>query len=171
MRLLDLVTGTKRPEAGVEPAPPDAVRQALLGVNRPDVPYAVREATEDEGAELVGEWKLVDLEWRDIFAHGGISKMYRVLMRLDPKKSEVRTIDKEWSVSWQNGVPELSRNFLQARGQLSQTERGVAYGVDEHGMPAQLYNYDFRTKDLKEPLRAAVTGQGWVWHALVFVNP
>lgn len=53
MGLFDRLTGTKRPADGVVPRPAAEVRAALLGLNRPDVPYVIRDGRA-EGVELVG---------------------------------------------------------------------------------------------------------------------
>jgi hypothetical protein len=169
--LVDKLTGTRRPQNGAQPAPPERVTAALLGVNRPDVPYAIREGTPAEGVDLVGEWRLTETEWRALFSNGGVTKTYKILMRLDPKRAEVRSIDEEWSVSWNNGIPDLSRSKAQAKGQLDENVHAFQYGFDEHGHWGKLYDYSYRTKDLKEPLREAATGSGWVWRALAFRDP
>jgi hypothetical protein len=41
-------------------------------LTRPDAPYAVRQATPDEGVDLIGEWRIADTEWRALFANGTV---------------------------------------------------------------------------------------------------
>jgi hypothetical protein len=168
MGLLDKLTGTKRPAGDARPAPPEQVRTALLAVNRPDLPYGVRAGTAEEGVDLVGEWKIVDGQWRGLFANGGISRTYRVLMRLDPEKCEVRTVDKEFSVRWNAGVPQVGKSLSAFRGQSWEKTSAVQFGLNRRGQPTRNYAYTFQTKEIKEPLRAATTNCGWVWHALTF---
>ena len=43
MRILDWLTGTKRPAAGVAAKPAAEVRAALLAINQPTLPFVVRE--------------------------------------------------------------------------------------------------------------------------------
>jgi hypothetical protein len=171
MRLLDRFTGTKRPEQGVQPLHSEQVRAALLAVNRASAPYAIREATAAEGVDLVGEWRLIDTEWRALFCHGGITKTYKILMRLDPACSEVRTLDKAFSVTWNAGIPEICASLSGRTGQFNENVQASQCGFDEHGRWAKLYDYTFRTQDIKEPLRGATTKSGWVWRALVFGRP
>ncbi|MEU7114643.1 hypothetical protein [Streptomyces sp. NPDC046182] len=61
MGFFDRLTGTRDPEAGITPRSTEDVRAALLGINAPGVPYAVRHATAAERADLVGEWRVPEL--------------------------------------------------------------------------------------------------------------
>ena len=66
MGFLDFLTSTKKPAAGVAPASPEKVKQALLAVNRPTAPFRIVDGKAD-GADLVAEWKVVDAQWYGIF--------------------------------------------------------------------------------------------------------
>ena len=94
MGFLDFLTSTKKPAAGVAPASPEKVKQALLAVNRPTAPFRIVDGKAD-GADLVAEWKVVDAQWYGIFEKSGFKKTFRILMKLDPAKHEVRALDKE----------------------------------------------------------------------------
>jgi hypothetical protein len=153
------------------PCDPVRVRAALLAVNRPDAPYAIREAARAEAVDLVAEWRIGDVEWRALFANGGVTKTCKVLMRLDPASSEVRTIDLECPVTWNAGVPEVSASRVGGTGQFNEDVHASLCTVDERGRWTKLHGYRFRTQDIKEPLREATTRSGWVWHALMFSRP
>jgi hypothetical protein len=167
MGLFDWFTGTKRPAAGVAPKPAEAVRAAILAVNRPTAPYVVRDGL-PEGVDLVAEWKIVDAAWYEIFARAGLQKVFKVLMKLDPAAHEVRSVDQEWTVEWRAGIPELSLSRESFRGQKTSVEFGTAYAFTEEFTPGQVYNYRFSTKEMKEPLQEAVTAAGWTWKAIAF---
>ena len=107
MGFLDFLTSTKRPAAGVAPAPPEKVKQALLAVNRPTAPFRILDGAAD-GVDLVAEWRVVDAKWHNIFEKAGYKKTFRILMKLDPVKHEVRALDKEFEVEWSAGVPRIS---------------------------------------------------------------
>ncbi|MFI6856346.1 hypothetical protein [Streptomyces sp. NPDC050416] len=85
MGLFDRLTGTERPDSGVEPRSIDKVRAALLALNRPDMPYRVRNALPDEKADLVAVCKVRQV---------GVTLKTR--MRLIPEKREVRFLDERW---------------------------------------------------------------------------
>jgi hypothetical protein len=144
-----------------------AVRAAIMALNRPTAPFQVRLGTADE-AELVAEWKILDARWYEIFAKAGLEKTFKVLMRLDDSKHEVRSVDREFSVEWHAGVPRLSLAVSTFRGQQTSIEFGKAYGFTETLAPGVIYNYRFATKELKEPLQKAVAAHGWRWRAVAF---
>jgi len=158
---------------GLAPAPvgppqsAEAVRAALLAVNRPTAPFQIRPGTKDE-AELVAEWRIVDASWYEIFAKAHLEKAFKVLMRLDETAHEVRSVDQEWSVEWRAGAPQLTLAVSAFRGQKTEIEFGKAYGFTEKLSVGEIYNYRFSTKELKEPLQKAVAAQGWRWRAVAF---
>lgn len=167
MGLFDWLTGTKKPEDDVPVRSADEVRAALLAVNRPTAPFTVRDS-DDEQADLVAEWRIVDATWYEIFAKAGLTKVAQVLMRLDPAEHEVRATDKEWTVQWRAGTPELSLEAEGFRGQQKSMEFGKAYAFTEHGEYGEVYNYHFDTDELKDPLQDAVTAAGWTWRGVAF---
>lgn len=160
MGFLDFMTSTKRPAAGVAPASPEKVKQALLAVNRPTAPFRVVDGKAD-GADLVAEWKVVDAQWYGIFEKSGFKKTFRILMKLDPAKHEVRALDKELEVEWTAGVPKLSMKASAFRGQKQEISFGAGYGFTEEAGPGQVYKYRFNTNELKKPLQDAATSNGW----------
>jgi len=91
MGMFDWLTGTKRPAAGVAPKSATEVRSALLAVSRPTAPFVVRDGA-PERVDLVAEWRIVDASWYEIFAKAGLKKVFKILMRLDPQKHEVRAV-------------------------------------------------------------------------------
>lgn len=99
MGLFDKLTGTKRPVDGVAPRSAAEVHAAVLGLNRPDVPYVIRDGRE-EGADLVAEWRILDPAWRTFFVGTQVSRVFQVRMRLVPEKNEVRSLDQQYEVTW-----------------------------------------------------------------------
>src|SRR5687767_5903767 len=55
MGLLDWLTGTKRPEAGVASCSALEVRERILAINRPTAPFHIIDGA-DEGVDLIAEW-------------------------------------------------------------------------------------------------------------------
>jgi hypothetical protein len=165
--LFDWLTGTKRPAAGVAPKPPAEVKAALLAVNRPTAPFTVRDGAA-ENVDFVAEWRIVDAKWYELFAKAGLQKTFKILMRLDPQKQEVRAVDQEWSVEWRAGIPSLSLATEAFRGQKTEISFGTAYAFTETGQYGQVYNYRFSTGEIKTPLQEAVTRAGWTWRGVAF---
>ena len=81
----------------------EELRTRLLALNRPTAPYQIRDGT-PEGVDLVAEWKIVDAQWYEIFAKAKLTKVFRIYMKFDPAKHELRAQDHEYTVAWQAGV-------------------------------------------------------------------
>jgi hypothetical protein len=165
MGLLDKLMGTKPAKPGVAPVSVDDLRSALLGLNRATAPWQVRDGAED-GCDLVAEWRIVDAEWYGIFLEYGLSKVFRVKLKLDEGAHEVRNVDEQASVTWRDGIPYVSKSW--SRGQMNEIQSGQALGFTEEGEFGQVYNYKFRSSEIKDPLRDAVTAHGWGWKAVSF---
>ncbi|GAA2479711.1 hypothetical protein GCM10010406_14900 [Streptomyces thermolineatus] len=166
MGLFDKLTGTKHPADGVAPRSAAEVHAALLGLNRPDVPYAVRDGRE-EGADLVAEWRILEPAWQTFFSREQVSRVWQVRMRLVPEKHEVRSLDQQYEVTWVNGIASLSVSSEVQRGQVRtvSTRRVIGGGGDD---PGSTETFSFDSADLKNPLQETVLGMGWTWRGVVF---
>ncbi len=167
MGFLDKLTSTKRPQPSTTVAPASQVRAALLSLNRPSAPYRIVDGT-SEGVDLIAEWKIVDAQWYEVFAKAGLSKVFRIYMKLDETNHAVRTSDREYSVSWSAGVPSLSLSATAFKGQKHSIEFGTAYAFMEELRPGQVYKYRFDTREIKGPLQETVTRCGWTYQGVAF---
>jgi hypothetical protein len=163
--LLDKLKGTRPAKSGVAAVSVGDLRSALIALSRDTAPWGVRDGAAD-GCDLVAEWRIVDAEWHGIFFAYGLSKVFRVKMKFDEEGHEVRNLDEQASVSWRDGIPSVSKSW--SRGQINEIERGKAYGFTEQGQLGEVYNYTFRSSEIKDPLRDAVTEHGWGWKAVSF---
>ena len=159
--------GEDEPAAGVDAKPAAALRAALLAANRDSAPFRIRDGG-PEGVDVVAEWKIVDARWYEIFAKAGIERVFKVLMRLDEAKHEVRAVDQEWTVEWRAGVPTLLLAGSGFRGQKWEKSFGTAYAFRENGRYGEVYDYRFDTDELKAPLKKAVRAAGWRWTPVAF---
>jgi hypothetical protein len=167
MGLLDKISGTRRPAEGVVPRPAEEVRAALLAVNRPEVPYLIREGEPDEGVDLVAELNFGDQEWNRVLYHRKITTAFRIVMRLDPDRREVRALDQEWQTIVEDGVLSYAQTRIHQRGQQSriQFEKTISLGAD--GQAEVETRFRLSSSDVKDELRHAVTSSGWVWRGVV----
>ena len=147
--------------------PAQEVLAALMALNRATAPYRLIDGRE-EGVDLIAEWKIVDAQWYEIFAKAGLKKVFRILMKLDPEKNQVRAVDREYTVEWRVGVPTLSLSVEVFRGQKQSIEFGTAYAFTENLAPGQVYKYRFSTGEMKKPIQDAVTGCGWTYKGVAF---
>lgn len=172
MGLFDFLTGSKSAPSNVARQPVEHLRQAMLSLNRETAPFQVRDGAA-EGVDLVAEWKIVDARWYEVFAKAGLSSVFRVLMKFDAEKGEVRSQDQEWTVEWRAGVPSLTLAASSFQGQKTEISFGKAYAfteVIEHGKLewGQVYNYAFRTGEIKAPLQQIAAAEGWGWKGIAF---
>jgi hypothetical protein len=143
------------------------VRQRLLALNRETAPYQIHDGSA-EGVDLIAEWKIVDAKWYEIFAKANLTKVFRIYMRFDEGKHEVRAKDEEYTVEWRAGVPSLSLAASKFSGQKTSIEFGTAYAFTEELKPGQVYNYRFNTNEIKKPIQEAVTACGWNYKGVAF---
>ena len=167
MRMFDWLTGSKSAPAGVARQPASALRQQLLAINRDTAPFIVRDGA-PESVDLVAEWKIVDARWYEIFAKASLTKVFKVLMKFDEAAGEVRAVDQEWTVAWRAGVPALALSAEAFRGQKVEMSFGTAYAFKEDLSFGQVYEYRFKTSEVKDPLQKVVAESGWGWKGVAF---
>lgn len=167
MGLWSWMTGSRKADPSRPVVPVAQLKTALLGLSRKTAPYTVRPGGPGE-AELIAEWRIVDAKWYEIFAKAGMTKTFKILMRLDEATHEVRAVDLSWSVEWRAGIPSLSIEASAFRGQQTSIEFGAAYGFTEDLGVGEIYRYRFATKELKDPLRKIVAESGWGWRGVAF---
>ena len=134
MALFDFITGSKSPAPGAAQQPAAILRTALLALNRDTAPWQVRDGAAEK-VDLVAEWKIVDARWYEIFAKASLTKVFKILMKLDETKGEVRSVDQEWTVEWSAGVPALALSAEAFRGQKVEMSFGTAIGFRENLSP------------------------------------
>jgi hypothetical protein len=167
MGAFDFITGTKRPTAGVPALPAPAVTERILSLNRPTAPWQVIPGFA-ENVDLIAEWKIVDARWYEIFAKANLTKVFRIYLKLDENTHEVKTMDREYTLSWSAGIPVLKVEMSTFKGQSTSVEFGTAFAFTETLAPGQVYKYKFNTNEIKKPIQDMVTACGWVYKGVAF---
>ncbi|MEW6093491.1 MAG: hypothetical protein AB1531_05950 [Chloroflexota bacterium] len=157
----------KKTSASVPALPVEEVKTRLLALNRPTAPYQIRDG-QAEGVDLVAEWKIVDAQWYEIFAKANLTKVFRIYMKFDPAKAELRAQDHEYTVQWRAGVPSLSLAVSSFKGQMTSVEFGAAFAFTETLAPGVVYKYRFNTNELKKPIQEALAACGWSYKGIAF---
>jgi hypothetical protein len=145
----------------------DEVRARILTLNRETAPYQIIDGA-SQNVDLIAEWKIVDAKWYELFAKASINKVFRIYMKFDPAKHEVRGKDEEFTVEWRAGVPSLSIAASKFQGQMTSVEFGAAYAFTEELKPGVVYNYRFSTNEIKKPIQEAITACGWGYKGVAF---
>lgn len=157
----------KKPDKNSPVLSAEAVRQRLFALNRESAPYQIVDGT-SENADLMAEWKIVDAKWHEVFAKANLTKVFRIYMRFDEARREVRARDEEYTVEWRAGVPSLSVSASKFQGQKTSIEFGTAYAFTEEPKPGQVYKYRFSTNEIKKPIKETVAACGWTYKGVVF---
>jgi hypothetical protein len=144
-----------------------AVYDRIMALNRPSAPYQIVDG-KAQNVDLIAEWKIVDAQWYEIFAKASLTKVFRIHMKLDAARREVRAQDQELNVSWKAGVPSLSFEASFFKGQKSSISFGTGYAFTENLAPGQVYKYKFNTNELKKPIQDAVAACGWSYKGVAF---
>ncbi|MBI5839518.1 MAG: hypothetical protein HZB19_05395 [Chloroflexi bacterium] len=139
----------------------------MFALNRETAPYQIIDGTA-ENVNLIAEWKIVDAKWYEIFAKASLKKVFRIYMKFDETKHEVRAKDEEYTVEWRAGVPSLSMSASKLQGQTTSVEFGTAYAFTEELKPGQVYKYRFSTNEIKKPIQETVAACGWTYKGVAF---
>ena len=157
----------KKPDKNMPVLSAGEVRQRLLTLNRETAPYQIIDGA-PQNVDLIAEWKIVDAKWHEIFAKANLTKVFRIYMKFDAAKHEVRGKDEEFTVAWRAGVPSLSISATKFQGQMTSVEFGAAYAFTEELKPGVVYNYRFSTSEIKKPIQKAVAACGWGYKGVAF---
>ncbi|MEV4438379.1 hypothetical protein AB0K09_05055 [Streptomyces sp. NPDC049577] len=153
MGLRDRWLGTKYPDSDVVPRSAAEVRDALLAVGGPHVPYRVRNAMTSEKADVVGEW------WLQTTEEGRrVDRRLRIRMRLDPSGREIRALQEQWTAT--SGTLFASREYGRGSGFTAQW----TYEKGPDGRRRKVKTLD--TRDMRNALREAALGAGWTWRGV-----
>jgi hypothetical protein len=157
----------KKPDKSAPVLSADEVRRRLLALNRETAPYQIVDGS-SENVDLIAEWKIVDARWYEIFAKANLTKIFRIYMKFDEAKHQVRAKDEEYTLEWRAGVPSLSISVSKFQGQSTSIEFGTAYAFTEELQPGTVYQYRFSTKEIKKPIQEAVAACGWTYKGIAF---
>jgi hypothetical protein len=167
MGLFDWLTGNKPAPAGVKRQSVAKLREALMAVNRKTAPFTVRSGQEGEG-RLVAEWKIVDAKWYQIFAKAGIKRVFKVLMKFDEDKGEVRAVDQEWRSSGKPAYPPSRSRGKLSGGRKWRRASRASIAFREDGSWGRDLQLPIDTSEIKGPLIEAAHKAGWGWRGVAF---
>jgi Protein of unknown function (DUF3592) len=167
------LTGSRGGVPGVAPIGATELREALLALNRDDLPWSIR-ASQQSDIDLSAALKFEDPLWGQRIQDARVNRGIRVLLRLHPDSHVVRSIDERFTVEWRNGIAAVATKASLARGELT-LERGqltqqvneVTFGRRADGSFGRSGDFQFHSDTMKEALRQLVTQHGWEWRGVV----
>ncbi|MFY0512183.1 hypothetical protein ACOMD4_17615 [Streptomyces anulatus] len=167
MGFFDRLTGTKRPEPGAAPRSAEELRAALLGLNRPDVPYVIGDGAA-HGADLVAEWRIAEPAWQHVFVQSQLTHAIRIRMRLAEDVPEVRAVEESWEVTRVGNPPRLQTSGSYTRGAGRTISRQYTLQRGESGRLEATESFSFDSAQLTDPLRNTTLEAGWTWRGVIF---
>lgn len=167
MGIFDVLTGTKRPEAGVAPRSAEELLTALLGLNRPDVPYVIGDGAA-HGADLVAEWRIAEPAWQTFFIGSQLTHAIRIRMRLAEDVPEVRAVEESWEVTRVGNPPRFRTSAEYARGGGRTVSRRYTIQRGKSGRLEANESFSFDSTQLTSPLRSITLESGWTWRGVIF---
>lgn len=167
MGLFDRLTGTQHPPDGVSPLPAEQLETVLFGLNRPDVPYFIRDGAAS-GADLVAEWRIAEPAWQTFFIASRLTHAVRIRMRLVRAEHEVRAIEEQWEVTRVGNPPRLQASSAYSRGPDKTVTRHWTIERKGNGRLEATETFRFDSAELRSPLRDAVVKSGWTWRGVIF---
>lgn len=167
MGFFDMLTGTRRPEAGTAPRSAEELRTALLGLNRADVPYVIGDGAA-HGADLVAEWRIAEPAWQTFFIGSQLTHAIRIRMRLAEDVPEVRAVEESWEVTRVGNPPRLRTSAEYTRGGGRTVSRRYTLKRGESGRLEATESFSFDSAQLTDPLQNTTLEAGWTWRGVVF---
>jgi hypothetical protein len=167
MGLLHWFTGNSEANRNIDPADPAKLRQAILDLNRDELPWHIRAGGDGE-PDLIAGWKFEDPYWSRELEKALMSETLHMLMHLDTENHTVRAVDQQVSVHWSAGLASLSFSASGFRGQENEVGHSYVFGRKPDGTFGKLEGKRFSTSDFKTPIRQTVADHGWAWHGVVF---
>lgn len=158
-----------QPAAAAPLNPTQDLYTRLLALNRPTAPYRIVDGR-SENVDLIAEWKIVDAQWYEVFAKANLTKIFRIYLKFDPARREVRAMDREYTVSWRAGIPSLGVEASFFKGQKSSVSFGIGTGFTENYAPGVVYKYKFNSNELKQPIQQVISACGWKYKGVAFGN-
>ena len=178
MALQFLIFGRVAAWAGGEPAVPgvtpmaaEALMQRLLALNEQDIPFEVTRGTRPN--ELFVDWRYADAKWADLMRLHSMKEVYRLVLRFDAGRHNVRAQDRYASFRWSAGRgPNLaSLAWKSSRGiTFYEFRQERVFGLMFHdGKPSfdLSYVYTFNLQELKQPVIEIIRTAGWNYRAVI----
>lgn len=163
----------KEPDAGARPVSAQSLRDALLAIDRLDVPFSVKPGTRPD--ELVAEWRYADRRWMDHARVHHMRKMFRYTLRLDEAAQTVRVFEFRAESEASAGADGARLKFHMSRGiTFFETRRETVFGLQfkDGRLTTDLsYSWRFDLDEIRAPLRDAATKSGWRWKQLMLDAP
>jgi len=161
------------PEPNVQAMPAATLRERLLALNQLDVPFSVKAGERPD--ELIAEWRYADARWIDHARAHHMRYVFRYTLRLDEARQTVRVFEYRAETDASAGVDGARLKFRMERGiTFFEIRRETVFGLqfkDGRLTAEPTYTWRFSLEEIRGPLRATATRNGWRWKQLMLDLP
>lgn len=159
----------------VSPLDVFSLKQRLLAVNSPDVPFTI-DAMPGDSSRLVATWRYADARWVDLARARGLRRTYRIILAFDEAAHTVRPVEQHAQYDWSVGAGGAAASWRSEQGIIFfQHDRHRVFGLplDSNGRVTRDLSYAWRfdVREIKSPLIQSVTTAGWEWRPTVGFMP
>lgn len=157
--------------AGIPPVPGEVLMSRLLALNQQDIPFVVSRGS--RANELIIDWRYADAKWFDLMRLHGMSKGYRLVLRLDEGAHNARAQDRYASLDWSvGGGPILAGLKWDASLGITfyEYKHERVFGLQfKDGTPTfdLSYAYTFNLNELKQPVIEIIRNSGWNFRPVI----
>ena len=160
--------------AGVVPVSAQELGDRLLALNQADAPWMVSRGTHPN--EYFIDWRYANAKWVDLARVRGMSRTYRLVLRLDAGAHNARAQDREASLDWSGGAGGANLDWHASHGITFMEYRYErVYGLQfDDGNPSMAFSYEytFDLQTLKDPVMQVVRDSGWNFRPVItFFRP
>lgn len=163
--------------ASVAPISGDDLRNRLLALNGPGLPFSV--STDGASTHLIVDWRYAEPAWVARMPKSGRSVVRRIHLRFDDHGHRVRAMDYAATMDWGPVVHPSTLAQLKWRAEM-----GITFIETRREVSGQLRFNDgrfhldsaaewrFDLNELKAPVIATITGAGWHYRPVItFFRP
>lgn len=161
---------------GASPVTAATLASRLLALNGLRAPWQV--SAGNRPGEYFVDWRYADATWLDSMRVHGLTRTYRLVLRLDERGHIVRALERHAELDWSaSAAPTLATLRWQASYGINffKYQHGRVFGLQiRNGQPTLdlSYAYTFSLRELKNPIIDLVADAGWQFRPVItFFRP
>ncbi|OGJ44358.1 hypothetical protein A2272_05800 [Candidatus Peregrinibacteria bacterium RIFOXYA12_FULL_33_12] len=131
--------------------------QELLNINKIDAPIM----TQEKGNKMIITWKYIDAKWWEILKKNSLKAIYELQIKFNKNKHYVVLIDISKKVEWGVGPQGVKLSANYNRGVFASAEIGKQFGIKENFTLGKIYDYKFKSSEIKTPVVNMILKKGW----------
>ncbi|RMD51079.1 hypothetical protein D6827_02865 [Candidatus Parcubacteria bacterium] len=146
------------PKENVKAVSANDLKKEILQINTFHGPVQVIQKSDNH---FVLTWNYADARWWEILAKAGLKKVYELHIKLD-EVNKIATLTEVYkSVIWRTGPSSVFLFGGWFRGISLNYERAKAWGIKENFDIGKIYDYEFNSYKIFNPILTLLLERGW----------